>query len=370
MKTHYCPLKNFIQLFLFIYVTMNSVYSQSNYYFYRPDINYGSEVYFSPFSMVLNGSYDILRNGGHDKNIFKIEYKAGFDGILTNILHPIKNIEHYGWERFISQQIFPITSKQEKDQVQYVPNYTHHILGEGMLYARTAEWYDYHSVPYPYLFSAVTTTLFQFINEAIENRGYMGTDVDPIADLLIFNPIGILLFSFDGPKRFFTQTVHLYDWSLQPILNPVTGKLENAGEQFIIKFDLPFETNYSAFAYWGIYGIFGVSYSGDRIHNYSFGAGTIVNKLHENISNNTRWMNPELDGAIGLFYDKNHSLMTSIILSGPKQYNVRVNVYPGLFKFHNFSPGFYLAAGEWDKFLFGVTLAQFPLGLYLGDDGR
>ncbi len=356
---------------LLITLVIVNLHSQnSNYYFYHPEYQYGSELYYNPLSMVINGSFDILRNGGHDKNIFNLEYEAGFDGVLTNILNPIENIEKYGWKRFISQQVFPISSNQEKAQVQYVPNYTHHIIGEGMLYVRTAEWYDYHKIPYPYFFSILTNTLYQFVNEAIENRGFMGTDVDPIADLLIFNPLGILLFSFDATKKFFSQTVQLSDWSLQPIINPATGKLENGGEQFAIKYGLPFAAKYSAFVYWGIYGLFGLSYSNDQVHNYSFGVGTVVNKLKENIINDSRWMSPELDGAIGFFYDKNHSLMTSIIVTGPRLYNIRINVYPGYFKVGYFSPGFYLGAGEWDKFLFGVTLAHLPVGLFAGDDGR
>ncbi len=354
---------------LLVTLVIVNLHSQNNnYYFYHPEYQYGSELYFNPLSLVMNGGYDILRNGGHDKNIFNQEYEAGFKGVLNSISNPIENIEKYGWNRFLSQEVLPISLN--RDKAQYIPNFTHHLLGEGMLYVRTAEWYDYHEIPYPYFFSILTNTFYQFLNESLENGRFSGTNVDPIADLLIFNPLGIILFSFDFTKKFFSQTAPMYDWSLQPVLNPSTGKLENGGEQFAIKYRLPFAEKYSAFFYWGIYGLFGLSYTSDQVHNYSFGAGTIVNKLKENIIHDSRLVSPELDGAVGFFYDKNNSLMSSLIISGPRFYNIRINVYPGYFKVGDFCPGFYLGAGEWDKFLFGVTLAHLPVGLFAGDDGR
>ena len=352
-----------IYLLLYIISIINCVYSQQNdYYFYHPEIHYGSELYFNPLTAVINGSFDILRNGGHDKDIFAQEYGAGIKNVWANISDPVKHIKRYGWNRFISREVFPLSLKKEK--AQYIPNYLHHIFGEGMIYAKMGEWYDHHGIKYPYLVSIFTTFFFQYLNESIENESFNKTNVDPIADLLVFNPIGYLLFSFNSIKKFFSSTLYLNDWSLQPVLNPTNYHMENAGEQFILKYKLPFTKNYSAFFYWGICGIFGVSYNYKSEHNFSFGIGNIVNKINENIIPNSRIMTPDMDGAIGIFYDRNNSLMTSIIVTGPRFYNAKINIYPGFVKFGFFMPGMYLAFGEWDKFVAGITFAKIPLGLF------
>ena len=233
-----------------------------------------------------------------------------------------------------------------------------------MIYAKMGEWYDHHGIKYPYLVSIFTTFFFQYLNESIENESFNKTNVDPIADLLIFNPIGYLLFSFNGIKYFFSRTLYLNDWSLQPLYNPQNHHIENAGEQFLIRYKLPFAKNYSTFFYWGICGIFGVSYHYKSEHNFSLGIGNIVNKLRENIIPNSRIMTPDMDGALGIFYDRNNSLMTSIIVTGPRFYNVRMNIYPGFLKLGPVVPGMYLAFGEWDKFIIGVTCAKIPFGLF------
>jgi hypothetical protein len=353
--------KAILIFYSFIFIT--PLWSQEKkYYFYHPEIKYGSEFYFNPFTVVLNGSYDILRNGGHDKNIFTIEYGTGMENVWKNISHPFKNIDIYGWNRFISNEVFPLSLN--KNKAQYVPNYIHHLIGEGMIYVKMGEWNDYHGIKYPYLISLLTTMFYQYVNESIENGNFNKTNVDPISDLLIFNPLGYLLFSFTNVRKFFSEKMYLNDWSLQPLYNPSNQHLENAGEQFILKYKLSFAANYSAFFYWGICGIFGISYHYKTIYHYSVGIGTMVNKIRENLIPNTRIMTPDTDGALGIFYDKNNSLMTSIIITGPRFYNAEINVYPGFFKLGCIMPGMYLAFGEWDKFIIGVTFAKIPFGLY------
>ncbi len=185
--------------------------------------------------------------------------------------------------------------------------------------------------------------------------------MDPIADLLIFNPLGFFLFSFDSVKEFFSQDVRMYDWSLQPVFNPFNNYIENAGLQFVFKYNL--SEKYELFFYYGIYGIGGLSYSFPSGQNISLGVGTVVNRLNENIIHNSRVITPTTDGALGLFYDKNNSLLASLILSGPRLYNARINIYPGLINFRDFTPGIYLGAGQWDGLVAGMTFTYSPVGL-------
>ena len=62
-----------------------------------------------------------------------------------------------------------------------------------------------------------------------------------------------------------------------------------------------------------------------------------------------------------------NSLMASVLLSGPRLYNAQINIYPGIVKLGWFEPGMYLAFGEWDKFVLGITLANIPLGIGIGN---
>jgi len=347
-------------LLLLLLITGLTYAQNEKYYFYNPDVKGGSEYFFNPLSLFLNGSYDILRNGAHSKDITRIDYTTAFDNVWWNITHPVKAIDQYGWKYFLSEEVFPVSVR--KDEAQYFPNYAHHLIGGGMLYVKTAEWYRYNNFPYPKIASILTSTAYQFLNEMVENDSYRGVNTDPIADLLIFNPLGYVLFEFDNVKEFFSETVQLYDWSLQPIFIPRNNFIENAGQQFVIKYDPGISENYSLFWYWGIYGIVGLSYSNDKVHNFSFGAGQVVNKLKEKRRRNSRIVTPELDGAIGFFYDVQNSLVTSLLITGPGLYNARLNIYPGLFECGPFKPGFYIGYGEWDKFVAGITVAQLPIG--------
>ncbi len=360
----------FILLLLFA-VCGESRAQAKKYYFYFPEKQYGSELHSTPWSLFVNGGFDVLRNGGHENNgetinIFKLDYKQGFTNVWDNITSPAYHINKYGWKRFLKNEVFP--SSLNVNEAQWVPNYGHHILGSGMLYVRMAGWFDYHDYRYPYFLSMLTTTAYQALNEALENNHSNKTNVDPIADLLIFNPLGFLVFSFDGVKRFFSETIQMYDWSLQPVFNPYNYYLENAGLQFVFKYQPSFSRRYGLFFYYGIYGIGGLSYRFDDGAHLSVGAGTVVNRLNENIINNSRIITPITDGALGIFYDWNHSLMTSVLITGPRLYNARINIYPGFFRLGWFRPGFYLAFGEWDRFVTGFSLVHFPVGLLGGSD--
>jgi len=337
-----------------------SVYAQDKaYYFHHPENNFGSDMFFSPFSILFNGSFDILRNGGHTKNITKLPYEAGMNNVWQNISHPFKNIDAYGTQKFMRREIFNLNFNPK--EMQFVPNIMNHTIGNGMQYVKLAEWYDAHEVPAPYVLSFVTTTTYQFINESNENGSGRGTNVDPISDMLIFNPLGFLLFSFDGVKYFFSNTVPLYDWSPQPVYNPSNHSIQNAGQEFVIKKQV--SQRWSGLFYWGINGMLGASYTPDGIHHFGAAGGVVVNKLNVVGTEASRYVTPALDGTIGFFYDKNNSLMTSLILTGPKFYTAQVNVYPGVFTTKWFCPGIYLGLDEKKSLLFGMAFANFPIGL-------
>ena len=97
-----------------------------------------------------------------------------------------------------------------------------------------------------------------------------------------------------------------------------------------------------------------------------FFRGIVVNKLKENQRRKSRYLTPKLDGSIGLFYDRNRSLLTSLLISGPKMVNARLNIYPAFVKIGWFRPGMFIGVGEIDHFLIGITFAHIPVGIVGG----
>jgi len=140
---------------------------ERKYYFFNPENDFGSDRLFNPLSLLVNGSYDILRNGGHTKDIFNNPYGAGYKNVGRNLLDPFSNIRAYGWKCFWEQEIFNF--ELNKNKANFLPNLGDHTIGNGMQYAKLAEWFEYHNYPYPRLYSFLVTTAYQFTNEALEN---------------------------------------------------------------------------------------------------------------------------------------------------------------------------------------------------------
>jgi hypothetical protein len=335
---------------------------QEKYYFYQPNIKYGSELSFNPAVLIVNGGFDILRNGARTKKITELDYNDGFEHVIDNISDPVNRIKQYGVEEFLAHEIFPIKG-YDINYFQYWPNYATHVIGNGMQYVKAAEWYDYHDFKRPYLLSALTTTFYQILNEVVEHGTGNGVNVDPIADILIFNPLGIGLFSFEFTQRFFSGTVQLVDWSLQPMFAPRTNFLENAGQQFALKYKLPFTSKISGFVFWGIQAMLGFSVDAKNETHYSIASGVVVNDLHERKIDRANFLAPNLDGAVGFFYDRKNSLLYSVILTGPRIINCRINIYPGFIRTKYVTPGIFCGFGEWDGLLIGISFAQIPFGI-------
>jgi hypothetical protein len=65
----------------------------------------------------------------------------------------------------------------------------------------------------------------------------------------------------------------------------------------------------------------------------------------------------------GIFYDRNNSLLASLVMSGVKEYFIMADVYPGVLQAGGFSPGLWTVIGRDGSFLFGLTTRYvFALG--------
>ncbi len=358
----------FLCTFLFSHDGIAQDSTQKRFYFFRPENTFGSESQVNPVSVFLNGGYDMTRNGGHSKNIFAWDYKGDGAHVWKNLKDPIGNIRKFGWNEFVHQEIFNFTIGVKN--AEFLPNIAGHTIGNGMQYAKLAEYFEYHDVPLPYLWSGLTTTAYQVMNEIVEAEGYRGINVDLVADIYMFNIAGLAIFSTDWGKRFFSETLPVNEWSPQPIIEPMTGNLQNAGQQYYVRKNFSFMGKWSPFFYYGVYSVLGASYAYDSQNSLTLGAGNVINKLREGRSRGFRKIDPKIDGSVGFFWDRNSSLMTSVLFTGPGLYNMQVNIYPGVISWGSFSPGFYLAVGEWDGFILGITFSEFPFGLGYGKNNN
>jgi hypothetical protein len=331
-------------------------------FYTHPD--YGSQSTFNPASVFINGGYDIVQTGMYDSYIFRVPYRTGLENVWDNVRHPMRQISRHGWGEFLFSEVIP--AHLEVSRSQYLPNYTLHVLGGGATYRMLCEWNEAHGIPYPRISAIAFSTAYNMLNEIMENGPYTGVNVDPIADMWIFNPLGILLYSSNRVARFMSATVHVCDWSGMPFIDPIHGKIDNASQNWAIKIPLPKLERAHLFVYLGMSEVAGLSYGIKDDITLSGGGGFSVANILEAESGGSRGriMTIRYSWNAGLFVDKGHSLLFSLLLSNSSMYKVRANLYPlPDFHFRGFRPAFFAALGNRNDAVIGVTANWLPLSL-------
>ena len=343
------------RILLIVLLSIQSLRAQERYfYFDRP---YGSEAMFNPISLALNTGYDILQLDGHPRTIQYLPYAPGSENVFRNLGSPFTAISHYGWGNFLSNEVFPITIA--KKGAQWWPNYQLHLIGGGMSFVMQKEWFESHNFPAPWLLSFTSLMAAELFNEVVENGTYAGETVDPIADVYIFNWAGVLLFSLPGVPKFFSETLNMADWSLQPSFSFRPLALWNTGQYYSIRWELPFLKRWNLFYYFGMNGLTGLSYRWSSGEGLSVGLGLRAkNRYVVEAGENKQSLNLVWNG--GIFYDWDNSLMASLMISGLTENLATLNIYPGIFKFGGFSPGVWWMVSRNGSLSFGVTTVWVP----------
>nr|HQI50305.1 hypothetical protein [bacterium] len=246
---------------------------QPDRYFYK-GLPYGSQSLVNPVTMILHGGYGILAMENRPHKPLDLPYEAGWENLWDNLLHPFDAIDAYGWVNFISGELIPFSIHSK--HAQYWPNYTMHLFGGGMSSRMMTEWFACRQIPHPALFSAATMAVYHLLNETVENGEFRGYNVDPIADLYIFDPLSIVLFSNDKVARFFSETLNYADWSYQLAFDFGRGTIENNGQNFSLKWRLPGSQRWHLFYNYGNHGEGGFSYKIDQERAISLGAGLVA----------------------------------------------------------------------------------------------
>jgi hypothetical protein len=329
----------------------------STYIYYRPEQTYGSMSMVSPWGLILNGGFDILQIDGKDRRLLSIPYGAGLRGFYDNTFrHPGATISQIGWGNWLTTEVLPLN--WTKNGARWIPNYQLHLIGSGVSYRMMAEWYHHQGIASPELWSIATVTAMHIVNEVVENGGYVGYNTDPIADFLIFNTLGIALFMNDDIARFFSEKMHMTEWSSLPMITFPSGQLGNNGLNYSFKVGLP---NSTRLRLWGIMGMgtmLGASYVYDRSdeHSISFGAG-IRGKELINVDPRARVLTVSIVPTAGIYWDRNNSLLASLTVSGQVDQTAILNVYPGVINISDdISPAIWAAWGSNGTIGFGIGI--------------
>jgi len=332
-------------------------------YFYR-GLDYGSEANIHPLQLILNGGFGIMQISNRSNRLEDVDFQGGWDLLWYNLGDPIGAIENEGWGDFVRKEILPFATGIES--ARYWPNYTQHLIGGGMSYRMMIEWYRYHDVGHPKIWSAGTILVYHLLNEVVENSYLEGYSTDPVADLYLFDPASCLLFSSDRVSRFFGETLNLRDWSYQIAYDPGSGSIENMGQNFSLKWKPLFWERTSFFYYFGTHGEGGISREMGGGYSWSVAGGLKASELFHTEGGA---LGADLEGVAGFFLDRHGSLLASLLLASTKDYALRLNVYPGLLDIGGWSPGFFLALNREEKWIAGLNFAWpswQPLGLAAG----
>jgi hypothetical protein len=202
------------------------------------------------------------------------------------------------------------------------------------------------------------------LNEISEHPGAApdGGSAGTTADLLIFDPLGILFFMWDAPVRLFAVTLQGADWVNRASITLPHRELQNNGQWFVLKIPVGLDRT-RVFVRSGVGAQVGLSQRLGGEHALSVGVGTDTKARH--IDPVTHQETIEFTRAAGgIYLDRNNSLLANVIYS-PGKNRLVLNVYPGVL------PGVAGEAGVWGvvteerRFRFGVNFRR-TLGMGLG----
>ncbi len=343
---------------MFLLLLQASALTQEKERFFYTNKPYGSEALFNPLTLMVNGGYDVTQLQMVSNRVDQLEYAKMFHIVGRNLSSPIKAINNYGWGKFLRGEFLPLSFR--KDEMQWIPNYQQHLIGSGMQYTMMREWYEEQNVPYAPLLSGITLMAQHYFNEMIETGVDERWSVDEISDIYIFDLGGILLFQSDAVNRFFARELNLADWSLQASVTAPEWRV-NAGQYFSVKWKLPFSEDYSFFYRYGMGALFGLSEKLENGDNLSYGVGFKSKHLIEVLSD-VRQRTISTSWHAGVFWDRNNSLLASFVMSGVKEFFIMADVYPGVLKYGNISPGIWTIVGRNGDVLVGLS-SKWLIGL-------
>jgi hypothetical protein len=319
--------------------------------FYRGQ-PYGSEAHFNPLTSFINYALDPLQV---PESFDDDHFGSRLDEVLGNLIDPVDAIEEEGgFKAFVNRQILPIDPGALDDSLEMIPNYALHLLGGGLVYRKNVEWFQAHGYRYPRAYAALTGTLAEILQEVLEKRSTSSDD--EVADVYLFRPAGMLLFNWDAFARFAAHTLRLVEWPYQPMIDPARASFTNAGQSYAARPTFFGAGAHLPFVYFGLTTLFGMSHRTGAADAVSWGVGAAIVDADPN--------EVRMRTSGGLFYDRDDSLLGSLIVNGTDGLRARLNLYSGaLLPSRWWSPGLYVGVADDGDVVGGVALRVLPLGL-------
>lgn len=283
------------------------------------------------------------------------DYFFNHRNVFDELSNPVKYIKRDGGFKkfFYDEWITP----------RALAGYTLHLIGGGYDFRFVAEWFDYHGMPAPYFFSFITTYLARIGNKAIESTNRYLTSHNDLSDLLFFDIVGDLLFLNDKVARFFFHDMGLRNWAGIPMLNVSNRYIMNCGNNYVLR-PYVFNNYVRPFVIMGMQYFAGLSFYINDEYSITFGAGLAVtqpfNPDHDNVRDDLKKIRP----GGGIYFDRNGTILASLIINGTECYKLRFNFYPELLKIECFRIGLFFAVDDYNRIVLGINFySVFGLGM-------
>jgi len=316
-----------VQVFLFV-LLQHSLKAQNEYYFFNPKIDYGSIGSANPINLIVNDGFEMLGIYSPNRQFSKINFVEKSKYLYNRFKDPLRDLKAYGFYNLVNDEIIPFNPK--KTNLGFFPNYTAHLFAGGYFYAYLSEYYHYHNFKYPKLMAFTTVYIKNIVNEVIETPLDYDTKIGHLTDLLFWDALAIVAFSSETVKHFFSNTLSVSNWSPIPVISPTT-RLSNLNNFITIqraKKTMRFEPVLML----GLGVMGGLSYEINKTHSISFLGGSLTQFVYKRYgANNILVESVTTREALGLFLDKNNSLMASVIVKRDKNQFLKLNIFPGLF---------------------------------------
>ena len=330
-------------------------------FFFYTGLTYGSQAAYHPLAAMLNSGFYNFQMDNRGDDPFDLAFDQGVANVVRNLAHPWESIRAYGWRDMLTSEILP---NMDPDRGQWVPNYFGHVLGEGLVFRMSREWYQLHQVPHPQTMAILSTLAGALINESIENGSFEGPNVDPIVDLYVFNPIGIALFSSDRVAGFASRRLGMAYWPLQIAFDPAHRTIENAGYRTAFRIPVAARGRLGLFLTYGVQSLAGVSWRFPGDYALAMGGGAAASRLVDlGGPGEARRVTATTGPAFGLFLDRKRSLLASVVVTPEKHEVLAVNVYPGWLGSGSLRPGVSIGWDAEGNLRWSLHIQGLPLGL-------
>ena len=345
---------------------VSTVADTSDYIFLRPHIDYGSAALFGPVQVGLNRAFSTTVWAGAERRLGSVEWQDGFHTVWDALSHPGAAIERAGgFGTWLKRETLPGSSVWTWS---FAPNIAGHLVAGGISYRHLAEWMEFRGVPAPRLVAAGFSWASDFINEVMEaanaSPGSPG-HATTVADLYIFDPLGMLIFEIDALARFFSGTLRAADWSPQASITLPDGRVQNVAQVMSYKVPLPFNERLRALFLVGQGTQVGVIYQRDDGYALGGAIGFAASARHVVPGIASERIDAEISG--GLYLSRNNSLLGSLVLANATSTALQINLYPGLAPGPLEDLGVWFSIGRGRESSFGLSFGM-PWGVALGYD--